>query len=474
MIPTANLPEAVIRTAAEAAAVWRRTPVHDRTAVLLRAAQIYGTRSEDLARTMAQEMGKPISQGREEIRSCIRILEYTANEADALLRGDTIASEPGSSARVALLPTGVVLGIMPWNYPHYQLIRLIAPNLLLGNGVLFKHARLCGSSALAVAEIFAAAGAPAGLVADSQFTHAQTGSAISHPAITGVSFTGGDTAGAAIARAAGGAVKKVVLELGGNDPVIVFDESRVDELARTLATARLSNAGQTCVSPKRIIVRADIMPQFVTRFSAQFLAATPGDPLLEETVLGPLATAGAGQSLREILRSAVANGIDVRGDSAELERTGRNFSPQLIVNPPRNHAVWTEELFGPVAILHSAVDVSEAISLANDSVYGLGATVYTSNVVEGERFLAELECGMISLNGPKGGSPAFPFGGVKRSGFGRELGSLGIREFANQQLIVEHHNARTDVSSGSSGRNSYGRSSSGRSSSAAPPDHMPH
>lgn len=430
--------DAVVTLTAGAAADWRRTPVAERVAVLRRAAGLYAERATELARTMAEEMGKPITQGRGEIDSCVRILEYTAREAVPLLAETTLDTEPGQTARVRMRPTGVVLGIMPWNYPHYQLIRLIAPNLLLGNGVLIKHARICTGSARAVADIFAAAGAPPGLVADSGFDHAQTAAAIDHPAITGVSFTGGDAAGAGIARRAGAAATKVVLELGGNDPFIVFDAARVDELAIAAADARLANGGQTCVSPKRIIVRADLMPRFAEQFSARFLAAVPGDPLEEHTVLGPLATPAGAAALREILQSAVTRGIEVRGDRSELTRSGPAFSPQIVFDPPRDHPVWTEELFGPVAVLCAAADVSEAIALANDSAYGLGATVYAERVDEADRFAAELECGMLALNGPKGGNPAFPFGGVKRSGFGRELGSLGIREFANQQLLVTH------------------------------------
>ena len=440
MMPRPSDAEAVIATAAAAAAEWRRTPRTERAAVLHRAAELYSERAEELARTMAGDMGKPVVQGRGEIANCVSILRYFAEHADALLQVETIEHAADRSARIELRPTGVVLGIMPWNYPHYQLIRLIAPSLLLGNGVLFKHARICAASARAVEEIFAEAGAPVGLVHDSRFDHAQTEAAIAHPAIAGVSFTGGDAAGAAIARAAGAAVKKVVLELGGNDPFIVFDASRADELAELAADTRLANAGQTCTSPKRIIVRSDLMPRFAERFAARFLAAAPGDPLREETALGPLATASAADELRAILRSAVERGIEVRGDRDELERTGREFSPQIIIDPPHDHAVWTQELFGPVAILVPAAEVEEAIALANDSVYGLGATVYASDAADGARFTAELESGMVALNGPKGGNPAYPFGGVKRSGFGRELGALGIREFANQQLVVEHSN----------------------------------
>ncbi|MBL3698858.1 aldehyde dehydrogenase family protein [Leucobacter luti] len=445
-----SVADAAVRSTLDAAhaayRAWRGEDPAARAAVLARAAELYDARAEHLAEVMAREMGKPVRQGRAETRSCSAILRFYAEHSEELLRPEPVplhggGAAPGTEpprAAVELAPTGVVFGVMPWNYPHYQLIRVIAPNLLLGNAVVFKHAAICPETARLVAELFADAGAPEALVSDSAFTHDQAYAAIADPIVTGVSFTGGERAGAAIARAAGAALTKVVLELGGNDPFVVFDADRVDELAALAAQLRLSNAGQTCVSPKRIIVREELLPRFLDVFSERFLAVAPGDPLSEDTELGPLASAAAADELRGVLRDARDSGATVLGDAADLDRSGRALAPHIVVNPDRRHAAWTEELFGPVAVIAGARDAAHAVALANDSAYGLGATVFARDPQELVLFRSEIECGMYAENGLKGGDPRLPFGGVKRSGIGRELGALGLREFANQRLVVTH------------------------------------
>lgn len=415
---------------------WQEVPVRVRAAVLERAAELYETRAQALAVAMAEDMGKPITQGLGEVSSCVSILRYYARNADVLLQAEDLSQQTGRDAKVELLPLGVIFGIMPWNYPHYQLIRLIAPNLLLGNTVLFKHARICGKSASAIVELFRDAGAVIDAVQDSGFTHEEAREAIASRVVAGVSFTGGEAAGEKVAEAAGAALKKCVLELGGNDPFIVFDEHRLEELAELAATSRLANAGQTCVSPKRLIVRADLMDRFLQVFGREFLQVSPGDPLDASCRLGPLATAESANELRSLLREARAEGADIQGDLVELDRTGREMTPLMVVNPSTELDIWRQELFGPIAIIAAARDTEHAIALANDSQYGLGATVFADNVTDQTAFEAGLECGMLAINQLKGGDPAMPFGGIKRSGFGRELGSYGMREFANQRLVV--------------------------------------
>ncbi|MEV8336819.1 aldehyde dehydrogenase family protein [Leucobacter sp. NPDC077196] len=426
----------VLALAAAASAPWSRQSIGARARVLAKAAELYEQRADEIARQMALDMGKPMTQGLAEVRSCIAILTYYAENAAELLGPELIAHEDGNLAEVRLQAVGVVLGIMPWNYPHYQLIRCIAPNLLLGNAVVFKHASICGGSAALVEELFSEAGAPDGLVHHSKFTHDEVFAAIAHPLVSGVSFTGGEQVGAAIAEAAGAALTKVVLELGGSDPFIVFDESRAAELARLAATMRLSNAGQTCVSPKRIIVRRDLIQQFADDFTAEFLAAQPGDPLDADTRLGPLANEAAAEELRGAVRSAQLQGAELRGSIERDDEDPRRFAPVVLLEPLRELAVWHQELFGPVAMIVGADSVDEAIELANDSPYGLGATAFADTPEAAERFATEIVAGMVSVNRLKGGSPALPFGGVKRSGFGRELGAQGLREFSNQKLVV--------------------------------------
>ncbi|MGW9021429.1 aldehyde dehydrogenase family protein [Leucobacter chromiiresistens] len=426
----------VLERASRAFVAWRGEPVAARAEMLARAAEVYERRAHEIARQMARDMGKPVSQGLAEVRSCAAILAHYAAEAACVLQPEAVALDDGGRAEVRLQPTGVVLGIMPWNYPHYQLVRCIAPNLLLGNAVVFKHAAVCAGSAAIAERIFAEAGAPEGLVAHSGFSHDEVFAAIAHPLVAGVSFTGGEAVGAEIARAAGASLTKVVLELGGSDPCIVFDSERCDELARLAAAMRLSNAGQTCVSPKRIIVRRDLLPGFVNTFSAEFLSARAGDPLLAETVLGPLSSAAAADELRGAVRAAQRGGAEVRGDLTRDDADPRRFAPVVLLEPLRDQPVWRRELFGPVAMIVGADSVDEAIALANDSPYGLGATAFADTEEAAQRFAAEIDAGMVAVNRVRGGSPALPFGGVKRSGFGRELGVQGVREFANQQVVV--------------------------------------
>ncbi|MEJ6488218.1 aldehyde dehydrogenase family protein [Leucobacter sp. USCH14] len=434
--PTAQRVDALLNRAARAFDGWSRAQLDARTRVLAHAAKIYERRSEEIAQQMARDMGKPVSQGLNEVQSCVAILSYYAEEAARILQPEVISRSEGSRAELRLQPTGIVLGIMPWNYPHYQLIRCIAPNLLLGNAVVFKHASICAGSAAIAEQIFLEAGAPEGLVHHTGFTHDEVFQAIAHPLVAGVSFTGGEEVGSAIARAAGASLKKVVLELGGSDPFIVFDGERAGELARLAASMRLSNAGQACVSPKRIIVRSDLLPEFVRTFSEAFLAARPGDPLDPETELGPLSSGAAAEELRSAVRSAQQQGAEVLGDVAPDDEDPRRFAPVVLLEPLRDLPVWHQELFGPVAIIVGAETVDEAIGLANDSPFGLGATAFADAEDAARRFATEIDAGMVSINRLKGGSPALPFGGVKRSGFGRELGVQGIREFANQKLVV--------------------------------------
>lgn len=428
----------VLDRAAQAQSQWKRELLSVRASVLKSLADLYNDHTDRLALEMANDMGKPISQGRQEIATCVAILNYYADNADSLLADTIIEHTLRKQVRVANKPIGVVLGIMPWNFPHYQVIRFVAPNLLLGNTVVLKHASICSRSAQSIERLVRDASSGADLLVNSNFSHDEALSAIADNHIAAVSFTGGNTVGAIVASAAGAAVKKSVLELGGNDPFIIWDESRFDELVQKVARQRLANAGQTCVSPKRVIVPQRLLQRFIDHSSPYFLSIRPGDPTDERTELGPLSSIDAANAVRGVLVKARSEGATVLGDANALKATGAEMSPFIVVNPPRDSVVWQQEIFGPVLVVASAKTTAEAIELANDSVFGLGATVYANSQDDLSRFEAELECGMLACNGPKGGDPSYPFGGVKQSGYGRELGAYGIREFANQQLYVRH------------------------------------
>lgn len=428
----------VLDRAVLAHARWKHEPLFSRVAVLKALASAYLEQSERLALEMAVEMGKPVSQGRQEIITCVSILNYYADNAEQLLADEILEQDESKEVRVVNKPIGAVFGIMPWNYPHYQVIRFAAPNLLLGNTVVLKHAELCRTTAHSIEQLVRSASPYDNLLVNSEFTHDQALHAISDARVAAVSFTGGNRVGAIIGEAAGRAVKKSVLELGGNDPFVIWDESRLEELAQTVARLRLVNAGQTCVSPKRVIVASHLLETFIESCSPHFLSLRPGDPCEEDTDLGPLSSAGAANSVRELLNQALSSGVRVLGAVETLHEETAALSPFIVVNPPRDSALWQQEIFGPVLVVASAQDIAEAIELANDSVFGLGATVYTENEEHLANFEENLEYGMLACNGPKGGSPEYPFGGVKQSGFGRELGVYGLREFANQQLQVRH------------------------------------
>ena len=429
----------VCERAGAAFATWRKSSVDERIQLLNAIADRYEEQAQAVAETIARDMGKPVTQGRGEATTCAAIFRYYATNAETLLEPQQVPEGPSSGVRgrVELHPTGVILAVMPWNFPHYQLARVIAPNLLLGNTVVFKHASICRASAEMVEQMVLDSGAPEGVVIHAPLSHAQVEEAVAHPAIAGVSFTGGDAAGAVIAQIAAKHLKKSVLELGGSDPFIAFDITDVEETAQVAARMRLANAGQTCTSPKRVIVDNSIFDRFVAAYREAFLTAAPADPLQDDTVMGPLSSEGAADELRGVLRDAMSDGVQLEGDIEQLTGEGREFSPMLIVEPDRTHEIWRTELFGPVTMIVGADSVDEAITIANDSPYGLGATVYTDSPEAGQRFVTEVETGMVSLNTPRGGNPAFPFGGVKRSGLGRELGKYGLEEFANLKLIVD-------------------------------------
>ncbi|TLP78842.1 NAD-dependent succinate-semialdehyde dehydrogenase [Nesterenkonia sphaerica] len=433
--PTAS--DAQVREAIAAAhqgyRSWAATPLAERIAVLNRVAAIYRERAHELAELITLEMGKPIRQAKGEIAVSAEIFQYYADHAEEFLAPQQLAVESGS-AEIHLQPTGVLLGIMPWNYPHYQVARFAAPNLALGNTILLKHAANCPQSALAIADILRQAGLPDDAYINIFATHEQLSEVIADPRVQGVSLTGSERAGAIVAEQCGRHLKKVVLELGGSDPFIVLDAENVAATAKQAVAGRLSNAGQACTSPKRLIVVDAAYDQFVDEVQRRLERVTLGDPAQPDTSLGPLSSAAARADVIDQLHDAVANGAVLRA-GGQPTKEGFYLTPALLTDLNRNCRLWHEEAFGPVVMVYKVADADAAVELANDSPYGLGAAVFGSDPTQTDQVAQQLEAGMVFINSNTDSQANLPFGGVKRSGFGRELGPLGIEEFANKKLV---------------------------------------
>ncbi|ODR24706.1 NAD-dependent succinate-semialdehyde dehydrogenase [Mycolicibacterium porcinum] len=412
---------------------WRGISVAERAAVLRRVAQRHRDQLEDLARTAVREMGKPIGQARAEVEFSADIYDYYAGGAEKFLAEDVIDLQSGAgSAVMRKHPLGVILGIMPWNFPYYQVARFAAPSLAAGNAVLLKPAPQCPESALKIHRIFTEAALPDAVFTTIFATEEQIAAAIADPRIAGVSFTGSERAGATVGRLAGGAVKKSVLELGGSDPFLVLDVATLSAAVDAAVEARLDNSGQSCNGAKRIIVLDRHFDEFIEHFVGKLAAVTPGDPMSEETVLGPLSSERAAQNLESQVRRALEAGAKALLPST---RDGAFHTCGVLTDVDESNPIHHEELFGPVAIVYRAADEAQAVRIANDTPFGLGAYVFTDDPAQADRVADALDAGMVYVNGVGLDAVELPFGGTKRSGVGRELGSLGIREFVNYKLV---------------------------------------
>jgi len=403
----------------------RKASVSERADLLRKVAALHNSRSGELAEIIRREMGKSLDQAIGEVEFSAAIYEYYADNAATFLADEPIELIEGEgTAFVRRQPIGVLLGIMPWNYPYYQVARFAAPNLALGNTIVLKHAPQCPESAAALQQIFVDAGFPEGCYVNTYATNEQVAGAIADPRVRGVSFTGSERAGAAVAEVAGRNLKKVVLELGGSDPFIVLSSDDLDATVRAAVDARFENAGQACNAAKRFIVADDLYEPFVDAFTEQVLAQAGS--------LAPLSSVAAAERLEEQVRRAVADGATLVRDG---EREGAYFPPAVLTDVAPTSPSSTEELFGPVATIYRAGSEAEAVELANNTPYGLGSYVFTTDPGQAIRVADQIEAGMVFVNGVGLDSMELPFGGVKRSGFGRELGRAGIEEFANKKLI---------------------------------------
>ncbi|MEO6943413.1 MAG: NAD-dependent succinate-semialdehyde dehydrogenase [Lacisediminihabitans sp.] len=413
---------------------WSRSStVEERAALIRRVGELHVERREALADIIVREMGKPREQALGEIDFSGDIYGYYADNAVKLMKDEPIELLGGEgSALIRRNSLGVLLGIMPWNFPYYQVARFAGPNLIVGNTILLKHAAQCPESAAAIEQIFLDAGFPVGAYVNLYATHEQLGTIIADPRVQGVSLTGSERAGAAVAELAGRHLKKVVLELGGSDPFILLSTNDLDATVEAAVAARIDNNGQACNAGKRFIVIDELYAPFLEKFSAAMSAVQFGDPAASDTVLGPLSSTSASDRLQEQLEKAVAGGAKavVGGDRKD------NFFPATVLTgvTPDNDA-YHEEFFGPVAAVYKVGSEEEAITVANDTPFGLGSYVFTTDAEQALRVADRIDAGMVFINVVGADSPELPFGGIKRSGSGRELGRFGADEFVNKKMI---------------------------------------
>lgn len=425
----------VLDTAVLAQRAWRETPVVERTALLRRIAHVLRADVETYARLITAEMGKPIVEARAEIEKCAVTLEHYAARAPQVLEDETVESNAAHS-RIVYEPVGVVLAVMPWNYPFWQFFRFAAPALAAGNATVLKHATNVPQSAQAIAQIMLSAGAPDGLCTTLFVETSQIAELIADDRIAAVTFTGSTTVGRIIAAQAGTALKKQVLELGGSDPFIVLADADISRAAETAVRARFINAGQSCVNSKRFIVEDSVADAFVNAFVDRVRALRVGDPELDDTEVGPMARS----DLRDHLHSQVTQtlerpGARLRVGGEPLPGPGYFYAPTVIDGVRPGDAVFDEETFGPVAAVVRARDVEHAIELANDTPFGLAATLWTGDAERVASIVGRLEAGAVFVNGMVASDARLPFGGTKASGYGRELGDVGLKEFVNIKTV---------------------------------------
>lgn len=414
---------------------WRKTPVEQRAAALTAVADAFQERGDELARVISTEMGKPFAQAQGEVALSSSIYRWYADHGPALLQEETLDVGDSAKSVVVTDPVGVLMGVMPWNFPQYQVARFAAPNLMLGNTILLKHASICARTAELIEEILHAAGIPEDAYINLFVSTDQITDVVADPRVRGVSLTGSEGAGKAVATTAAQNLKKSVLELGGSDPLVVLDDVDVSKTAKTVATARMSNAGQACNSPKRIFVPASMFDEFVKVLVETVEAMTVGNPLEDGTDVGPLSSVqGRDDAVAQVER-AVEQGATLHTGGKALDKDGAWMSPAVLTGVTREMDAFKEEIFGPVAVVYSYDSVDEAVELANDSSFGLSGSVWSSDVAKAEEIARQLEVGMTYVNEHGTTKAGLPFGGVRRSGYGRELGRWGFGEFANTKLV---------------------------------------
>jgi len=426
--------ETALATAADCFERWRQLTFAERGAIACRAAEILLLRIDEFARLMTLEMGKRFEEAQGEVRLSADIIAYYAEHAEAFLAPEKLHPASGT-AHIESAPLGVLFGVQPWNFPYYQLARFAAPNLMAGNVVMVKHSGTVPQCALAFEKLWREAGAPAGAYTNLFVSYDQVNRAIDDPRIKGVALTGSEVAGAKVAERAGKNLKKSTLELGGSDAFIVLEDADLEGALKWALWAKMNNAGQCCIAAKRIIVVEEIADVFLEKFQSAMEALVPGDPMDPATTLAPLSTEGALVKLLEQVEKAIKAGAKLVMGGQRMDRPGAYMQPTMLTDIKPDNPAFREEFFGPVALMFRVKDEDEAVALANDSDYGLGGSIFTKDVSRGQRLATRIDTGMVFINHPTWTASDLPFGGIKNSGYGRELSRQGIQEFVNKKLV---------------------------------------
>ena len=415
---------------------WRGTAMSERTALLLRLADQYDAHKDRLAKMATQEMGKTYASSVAEVEKCASAFRHYAKHGPAMLEPTSQELTTGGTAEVHWLPLGVILAVMPWNFPYWQAVRFLAPTILAGNVGLLKHASIVQGCGQLMEEMVVAAGGPPGLFQNLSVKSGAIADIIADERVAAVTLTGSEGAGAAVAAQAGKYLKKVVLELGGSDPFIVMPSADLDQAVAQAVKARIQNTGQSCICGKRMIVHADIYAPFLEKFSAAMRAVKAGDPMDKASDMGPLSSAEQRDTVVKQLEEAKAQGAKLLFGGETPPGPGAYMTAGILTDVPLDSPLVEEEIFGPIAMLFRARNVDDAIQIANAIPYGLGSSVWTKDEHEQQRFIRDIEAGMTAINQMLASSPEAPFGGIKRSGHGRELGPYGLHEFMNLKTVL--------------------------------------
>lgn len=426
----------IIDHMSEVRAQYEKTALSDRANKMKKVGEILRSRCETFAKIITQEMGKPITQAKAEIQKCAVLCDYYAEHTRAYLKPEVIPTDY-SKSYVCYEPLGIILAIMPWNFPFWQVLRFAVPNLMVGNAGLLKHAPNSTGAALAIEQLFEEAGFPKNLFRSLIVDVDLVSDCIHHPKVMGVTLTGSGRAGQAVGSQAGKALKKVVLELGGSDPYLILEDADLELAAQECAISRLSNAGQICISAKRIIVVEKVREKFLKILLSKIAEYKPGDPLDPKVNLGPMARADLRDLLEDQVKRSIQAGVKLHSGGKKIDGPGFYYEPTVLLEVKKGTPAYDEELFGPVVCVIDAKDLDHAIEIANDSPYGLGAAVFTQNLELGEKIARDyLKAGTCNVNARVVSDPRLPFGGIKESGYGRELADFGIKEFMNIKTIV--------------------------------------
>uniref|UniRef100_A0A1K2I3J3 Succinate-semialdehyde dehydrogenase [NAD] Succinate-semialdehyde dehydrogenase [NAD(P)+] n=1 Tax=Loigolactobacillus rennini TaxID=238013 RepID=A0A1K2I3J3_9LACO len=427
--------EAALSDAHQLYKTWRNDDPASRAPYLKKVADLLREQKTELATIMTKEMGKLLTEAEGEVDLCANIVDYYADHGADLLKPVPLKTDAGK-AYYAKQATGVIFAVEPWNFPLYQIVRVFAPNFMVGNPMILKHASNIPGSADAFDKLVQKAGAPKGSFKNLFVNYDQVSKAIADPRVTGVALTGSERGGSSVAKAAGKNLKKSSMELGGNDAFIILDDADFDLVHQVAPQARLYNAGQVCTSSKRFIVMADHYDDFLEHLKAGFAAVKPGDPLAKETTLAPLCTKNAKEKLTKQVQAAIDGGAKVYYGNEPIDLPGQFFPPTILTNITKDNPIYNQELFGPVAAVYKVNSEEEAIALANDSSYGLGGSVFSADPEHANRVAEQIETGMSFINSGWLSLPELPFGGVKNSGYGRELSDLGLNAFVNEHLVI--------------------------------------